>query len=83
MSTTCRIRIDLNVGSSDAQELCKVLAPDNVELPQGMTIQMQATGPAAIIEIDSIGGISHVIGTADEILAHAQVVLGLTGQAGA
>ena len=73
MSTTCRVRISLRLDSKRAGTLLESLKPDNVNLPPGLDISMAYVEGEAVFEIH--GGMGHVIGTADEMLAHAQVAL--------
>ena len=73
MSTTCRVRISLKLDSKRAGTLLESLKPDNVNLPPGLEISMTHGSGEAVFEIS--GGMGHVIGTADEMLAHAQVAL--------
>ncbi len=73
MSTTCRIRVSLRLDPKRAGTLLESLGPDNVDLPPGLEISMDHAGGEAVFEIS--GRMKHVIGTADEMLAHAQVAL--------
>lgn len=73
MSTTCRIRVSLRLDPKRAGTLLESLGPDNVDLPPGLEISMDHTDGEAVFEIS--GHMKHVIGTADEMLAHAQVAL--------
>lgn len=73
MSTTCRVRISLRLDSKKAGTLLKSLKPDNVNLPPGLEITMASGDGEAVFEIS--GRMGHVIGTTDEMLAHAQVAL--------
>ena len=73
MSTTCRIRVSLRLDPKRAGTLLESLGPDNVDLPPGLEISMDHTGGETVFEIS--GHMKHVIGTADEMLAHAQVAL--------
>lgn len=63
----------MRLDSKRASTILESLGPDNVNIPKDLEICMSMTGDEAIIEIS--GRMGHVIGTADEMLAHAQVAL--------
>jgi hypothetical protein len=67
------MRISLRLDPKRAGTLLESLRPDNVDLPPGLEISMDHADGEATFEIS--GSMKHVIGTADEMLAHAQVAL--------
>ena len=75
MSTTCRVTISLDVGEQRALDLCDVLTPDNVDFPEGLTVEMQAAGKTVIMNVYSNRSLAQVTGTVDEILSHTQMAL--------
>lgn len=75
MSMTCRVQISLKLDGQRVGVIQRVLKPDNVDFPSGLSMEMTARDGAAIIEVASQDNISQVIGTVDEVLAHIQVAL--------
>lgn len=56
-----------------SRTLLESLKPDNVNIPPGLSISMYEGDGEAGFEIS--GSIQQVTGTADEMLAHAQIAL--------
>lgn len=82
MSMMCRVRISLDVGRERASEICRVLAPDNVDMPDGLKIHMDTIKTMAIIDMHSTVNVQQLIGTVDEILSHVQVALDVVNPEG-
>ena len=76
MLTRVRIRMDLDEKAAAA--LRDALDPDNVDFPDGLTLRMDVDGSNITIKVDG-DNISQVIGTVDEVLAHAQIALEVVG----
>lgn len=74
----CRVTIRLEPGERMAAMLYETLGPDNVDVPEDLQIRMSTRGGALVLEVAGEGNLPRVIGTIDEMLAHAQVALDVT-----
>ncbi len=78
MSIACKVQISLEIDHKRLDAIQKSLEPDNVDIPPGMEITTHTSGDIGTVSIS--GEISQVIGTVDEILSHAQVMLEVVQQ---
>ena len=73
------MQIVLNdVSAKRAKAVKNALEPDNVNIPDGLSINMEETGDKLIFTFESVGGMGHLIGTIDEILGHVGIALKVT-----
>jgi len=69
------VKIELRDRSTHrAESIIKALIPDNVEVPKGLSINMNTRGPKITITLTANGiGVPALLGTLDEILEHVSV----------
>ncbi len=76
MSLTCQVQIILNNLSKDkAQTVKKALDPDNVNFPQGLSLDVKNIDNKVVFKFENEDSMKKLIGTIDEVLAHVQVAL--------
>ncbi len=76
MSLTCQVQIILNnLSKEKAQTVKKALDPDNVNFPQGLSLDVKNVDNKLIFKFESKDSMKKMIGTIDEVLAHVQVAL--------
>ena len=76
MSLTCQVQIILNnLSKEKAQTVKKALDPDNVNFPQGLSLDVKNIDNKVIFKFESEDSMKKMIGTIDEVLAHVQVAL--------
>ena len=76
MSLTCQVQIILNnLSKEKAQTVKKALDPDNVNFPQGLSLDVKNIDNMVIFKFESEDNMKKMIGTIDEVLAHVQVAL--------
>ena len=76
MSLTCQVQISLNnLSKEKAQTVKKALDPDNVNFPQGLSLNVENIDNKVIFKFESEDSMKKMIGTIDEVLAHVQVAL--------
>ena len=76
MSLTCQVQIILNNLSKEKdQTVKKALDPDNVNFPQGLSLDVKNIDNKVIFKFESEDSMKKMIGTIDEVLAHVQVAL--------
>jgi tRNA threonylcarbamoyladenosine modification (KEOPS) complex Pcc1 subunit len=76
MSLTCQVQIILNnLSKEKAQTVKKALDPDNVNFPQGLSLDVKNIDNKVIFKFESKDSMKKMIGTIDEVLAHVQVAL--------
>ncbi len=76
MSLTCQVQIILNnLSKEKAQTVKKALDPDNVNFPQGLSLDVKNVDNKLIFKFESKDSMKKMIGTIDEVLAHVQVTL--------
>lgn len=73
-----QIRI-ADLPGSMAAALHDALAPDNVDFPQGQSMNMEVTGDTLTISVSG-GTLAQFIATVDEVLEHASTALGAASQ---
>lgn len=76
MSLTCRVKISINHISEKKAEAVRVaLEPDNVDFPEGMSLEIENIDNALVFNFQSTGSMKKLIPTIDEVLAHVQMAL--------
>ena len=76
MSLTCQVKIILNnLSKEKAQTVKKALDPDNVNFPQGLSLDVKNVDNKVIFKFENEDSMKKLIGTVDEVLAHVQVAL--------
>ena len=76
MSLTCHVKIILNnLSKEKAQTVKKALDPDNVNFPQGLSLNVKNIDNKVIFKFENEDSMKKLIGTIDEVLAHIQVSL--------
>ncbi len=76
MSLTCQVQIILNnLSKEKAQTVKKALDPDNVNFPQGLSLDVKNIDNKVVFNFENEDSMKKLIGTIDEVLAHVQVVL--------
>ncbi len=76
MSLTCQVQIILNnLSKEKAQTVKEALDPDNVNFPQGLSLNVENIDNKVVFNFESEDNMKKLIGTMDEVLAHVQVAL--------
>ena len=76
MSLTCQVQIILNnLSKEKAQTVKDALDPDNVNFPQGLSLNVENIDNKVVFNFESEDNMKKLIGTIDEVLAHVQVAL--------
>ena len=76
MSLTCQVQISLNnLSKEKAQTVKKALDPDNVNFPQGLSLNVENVDNKVIFKFENENNMKKLIATIDEDLAHVQVAL--------
>jgi len=76
MSLTCQVQIILNnISKEKAETVRKVLEPDNVDFPEGLSLYVENIDNKLVFNFESNKNMKHLIGTVDEVVEHIQVVL--------
>jgi len=76
MSLTCQIQIILNNLSKEKAETVKrVLEPDNVNFPKGLSLYVENIDNKLVFNFESKENMRKLISTIDEVLEHVQVAL--------
>ncbi len=76
MSLTCQVQIILhNLSKEKAQTVKEALDPDNVNFPQGLSLNVENIDNKVIFNFESKDNMKKLIASIDEVLAHVQVVL--------
>ena len=53
----------------------KALEPDNVDFPEGLSLNVENVDNKLIFNFESKKNMKHLVGTIDEVLEHIQVAL--------
>ena len=76
MSLTCQVKIVLdNLSKEMAQTVKKALDPDNVNFPEGLSLNVENFDNKVVFNFENENDMKKLIGTIDEVLAHVQVSL--------
>lgn len=76
MSLTCQVQVVLNNLSKEKAETVKrALEPDNVNFPEGMSLNIENIDNKLVFNFESRESMKKLIGTIDEVLEHVQLAL--------
>ena len=76
MSLTCQVQVVLNdISKEKAETVQKALEPDNIDFPEGLSLNVENVDNKLIFNFESKKNMKHLIGTIDEVLEHIQVAL--------
>lgn len=76
MSLTCQVQIILdNLSKEKAQTVKKVLDPDNVNFPKGLSLEVENIDNKLVFNFENEDDMKKLISTVDEVLSHVQVAL--------
>ena len=76
MSLTCQVQIVLsNITKEKAETVKKALEPDNVDFPEGLSLDVENVDNKLVFNFESKKNMKQLIGTIDEVLEHVQVAL--------
>ena len=76
MSLTCKVQLVLNdISKEKAKTVKKALEPDNVNFPEGLSLDIENIDNKLVFSFESKKNMKHLIGTVDEVMEHIQVAL--------
>ena len=76
MSLTCQVQIVLsNITKEKAETVKKALEPDNVDFPEGLSLDVENVDNKLVFNFESKKNMKQLIGTIDEVIGHIQVAL--------
>ena len=76
MSLTCQVQIVLNnISKEKADTVKKALEPDNVDFPEGLSLNVENVDNKLVFNFESKKNMKQLIGTIDEVMDHIQVAL--------
>lgn len=76
MSLTCQVQIVLNnISKEKADTVKKALEPDNVDFPEGLSLDVENVDNKLVFNFESKKNMKQLIGTIDEVMDHIQVAL--------
>ena len=76
MSLICKVKITLdNISNEKIDTVQKALEPDNVNFPEGLTLNTEKTDNKLIFNFESNDNMNKLIGIVDEVLEHVKVSL--------
>ena len=76
MSLTCQVQVVLNnLSEEKANAVKKAIEPDNVNFPEGLSLNVEKTDNKLVFNFQSSKDMKKLIGTVDEVLEHVQVAL--------
>ena len=76
MSLTCQVQIVLsNITKEKAETVQKALEPDNVDFPEGLSLDVENIDNKLVFNFESKKNMKQLIGTIDEVMDHIQVAL--------
>ena len=76
MSLTCQVQIILNnISKAKAETVKKALEPDNVNFPEGLSLDVENIDNKLVFNFESKDNMKKLIGTVDEVLEHVQLAL--------
>ena len=74
MLPKCQIEIAINNISKDkAKVIEKALEPDNVNFPQGLSLEIKEKENQLLVSFSSEGDLKKLISTVDEVLEHVNL----------
>jgi tRNA threonylcarbamoyladenosine modification (KEOPS) complex Pcc1 subunit len=76
MSLTCQVQVILNnLSKEKAETVKKALEPDNVNFPEGLSLNIENIDNKLVFNFESKESMKKLIGTIDEVLEHVQLAL--------
>ncbi len=76
MSLKCQVQVVLNnISKEKAETVKKALEPDNVNFPEGLSLNVENIDNKLVFNFESRDSMKQLIGTIDEVLEHVQVSL--------
>jgi tRNA threonylcarbamoyladenosine modification (KEOPS) complex Pcc1 subunit len=76
MSLTCQVQVVLNnISKEKAETVKKALEPDNVNFPEGLSLNVENIDNKLVFNFESKKNMKQLIGTVDEVMEHIQVAL--------
>ena len=76
MSLTCQVQIVLNnISKEKADTVKKALEPDNVDFPEGLSLDVENVDNKLVFNFESKKNMKQLIETIDEVMDHIQVAL--------
>lgn len=76
MSLMCKVQVILNnISKEKAETVKKALEPDNVDFPEGLSLNVENTNNKLIFNFKSKKNIKQLTSTVDEVMEHIQVAL--------
>ncbi len=76
MSLTCQVQLAIsNISKEKAETVKKALEPDNVDFPEGLSLDIENVDNKLVFNFQSKKNMKQLIGTIDEVMDHIQVAL--------
>ncbi len=76
MSLTCQVQLILNnISKEKAETVKKALEPDNVDFPEGLSLNIENIDNKLVFNFESKKNIKQLTSTVDEVMEHIQVAL--------
>ena len=76
MSLTCQVQLVIsNISKEKAETVKKALEPDNVDFPEGLSLDVENVDNKLVFNFQSKKNMKQLIGTIDEVMDHIQVAL--------
>jgi tRNA threonylcarbamoyladenosine modification (KEOPS) complex Pcc1 subunit len=76
MSLTCQVQVVLNnISKEKAETVKKALEPDNVNFPEGLSLNVENIDNKLVFNFESKKNMKQLTGTVDEVMEHIQVAL--------
>ena len=74
MSLKCNVQVTLNnISKKKATAIKKALEPDNVNFPNGLSLEINNTDNKLVFNFQGIGDTKKLIATVDEVLEHVKL----------
>jgi tRNA threonylcarbamoyladenosine modification (KEOPS) complex Pcc1 subunit len=64
-----------NISKEKAETVKKALEPDNVNFPEGLSLNVENIDNKLVFNFESRDNMKQLIGTIDEVLGHVQISL--------
>lgn len=76
MSLTCKVQLVLNnVTAKEAKAIKDAIEPDNVEFPEGLSLDVENIDNKLVFNFKSMKNMKQLVSTVDEVVEHIQVAL--------
>jgi tRNA threonylcarbamoyladenosine modification (KEOPS) complex Pcc1 subunit len=76
MSLTCQVQVILNnISKEKAETVKKALEPDNVDFPEGLSLNVENVDNKLVFNFESKKNMKQLTSTVDEVMEHIQVAL--------